>query len=163
MFLKSGNKLTTEIQFLLDYSSTCPQSAALAHQLTVSEMEKQNLQSGPDAIDWLQLRGFVATPHSQRSQASVSIFLRDDFELADFANLFLQMGNFLGTPTQGLVKRVDEQEFARLNANNLMFCEDAARKLIVFLKGLPQALSGSGKVSHLESLHSHNAVSFFEF
>ncbi len=163
IFTKSKNAVTTEIQFHLDYSSTCPQSAALANQLTISEMEKQNLQSGPEIIDWIQRRGFVATPHAQRSQASVSIYLDKDFDFSDFPNLFLQMGTCLGTPTQGLVKRVDEQEFARLNADNLMFCEDAARKLTVFLTAYSHALSGSGKVSHLESLHSHNAVSYFEF
>ncbi len=163
VFTKAKNAITTEIQFELDYSSTCPQSAALAQQLTVSEMEKQNLQTGPEIINWIKQRGFIATPHAQRSQASVSIFFRDEFEFSDFPNLFLQMGNCLGTPTQGLVKRVDEQEFARLNANNLMFCEDAARKLTVFLKESSEVLSGSGKVTHLESLHSHNAVSYFEF
>src|SRR3546814_20529772 len=33
----------------------------------------------------------------------------------------------LGTPVQTAVKRADEQAFARLNAENLMFFEDAAR------------------------------------
>ena len=35
----------------------------------------------------------------------------------------------LKTPVQAAVKREDEQEFARLNGQNLMFCEDAARRL----------------------------------
>ena len=35
----------------------------------------------------------------------------------------------LGTPVQTAVKREDEQAFARLNAENLMFCEDAARRV----------------------------------
>ena len=39
----------------------------------------------------------------------------------------------LGTPVQTAVKREDEQAFARLNAANLMFCEDAARRVAAVL------------------------------
>ncbi|MFH7473885.1 GTP cyclohydrolase, FolE2/MptA family, partial [Pseudomonas syringae pv. tagetis] len=35
----------------------------------------------------------------------------------------------LGTPEQTAVKRADEQAFARLNGQNLMYVEDAARKV----------------------------------
>ncbi len=157
-----NNKITTDLDFLLEYSSTCPQSAALAHQLTIHEMEKHNSNSGVQLTDWYNQNGFVATPHAQRSELTLSARVQNDFELSSFSEIFLGLNQCLGTPTQGLVKRVDEQEFARLNAQNLMFCEDAARKVILLLKSTGLIISGQGKVSHLESLHSHNAVAFFE-
>lgn len=40
----------------------------------------------------------------------------------------------LGTPVQTLVKRSDEQAFALANGQNLMFCEDAARRLYRMLR-----------------------------
>ncbi|MEI7973455.1 MAG: GTP cyclohydrolase, FolE2/MptA family, partial [Bdellovibrio sp.] len=64
----------------------------------------------------------------------------------------------LGTPVQEAVKRLDEQEFARRNAQNLMFCEDAARRIGGFLKSQSEVLAFSCSVFHLESLHAHNAV-----
>lgn len=162
-FIFNSAAVTTEMKFRLDYSSTCPQSAALAHQLTIAELEKHSSFSGAELTSWYAQRGFIATPHAQRSELDLSVVLSNEFELGNFADVFLGIEHALGTPTQGIVKREDEQEFARLNAANLMFCEDAARKLTVFLKTAPQLRSGQGKVSHLESLHSHNAVAYFEF
>ena len=54
------------------------------------------------------------------------------------------------------VKRADEQAFAQLNGQNLMYVEDAARRI-------QQSLSlrfpvSSVSVRHLESLHPHDAV-----
>lgn len=154
---------TVELDFKLDYSSTCPQSAALAHQLTIEELANQNALTAAELTTWFLERGFVATPHAQRSELNLSVVVSEAFEIVDFTDFYSRIGQCLGTPTQGLVKRADEQEFARLNADNLMFCEDAARKLIVFLKKYPLAVSGHGKVIHLESLHSHNAVTYFNF
>lgn len=162
-FVRDNKIVQTEIRFQLDYSSTCPQSAALAQQLIVREMNNQNLNTVEQFKDWFSGRGFVATPHAQRSELHLTAQVNDEFEISDFSTLFASIGACLGTPTQGLVKREDEQEFARLNASNLMFCEDAARKLVLFLKQSPMLKSGAGKVSHLESLHSHNAVAYFNF
>jgi len=168
-FVLADEIVKTEMKFKMDYSSTCPQSAALAHQLTIAEFEKQSATiTAAELTQWYSQRGFVATPHAQRSELNLTAIINDEFELHDFANLFLGIEHSLGTPTQGIVKREDEQEFARLNASNLMFCEDAARKLTLFLKGSSWSISGllisgHGKVSHLESLHSHNAVAYFDF
>ena len=59
---------------------------------------------------------------------------------------------------QTAVKREDEQAFARLNAANLMFCEDAARRLRNALDDDPDVIDFWVQASHLESLHPHNAV-----
>ena len=59
---------------------------------------------------------------------------------------------------QATVKREDEQEFARLNASNLMFCEDASRRLQAKLDSETGYLDFWVRVNHLESLHPHDAV-----
>ncbi len=64
----------------------------------------------------------------------------------------------IGTPVQTVVKRSDEQEFARLNANNLMFCEDAARRLKKHLELTQFVKHYCFKIDHRESLHAHNAI-----
>ena len=59
---------------------------------------------------------------------------------------------------QAAVKRADESEFARLNATNLMFCEDAARRIKARVESLTGILDYRIRASHLESLHPHDAV-----
>ena len=65
--------------------------------------------------------------------------------------------NELKTPVQAAVKREDEQEFARLNGQNLMFCEDAARKIKAILEAAQYADYWL-QINHYESLHAHDAV-----
>ena len=69
-----------------------------------------------------------------------------------------QIENALQTPVQAVVKREDEQEFARLNATNLMFCEDAGRRLQNAFDNNAEYLDFWIRVNHLESLHPHDAV-----
>ncbi len=127
------------------YSSTCPASAALAFQI---HSEQQNRT------------GFAATPHAQRSSASVTVELDPALEFLP-ETLIEVLETALGTPVQTLVKRQDEQQFAILNAQNLMFCEDAARRLSAALQLAPWAIDFCGEVHHLESLHAHNATAHF--
>ncbi|MCB0406874.1 MAG: GTP cyclohydrolase I FolE2 [Bdellovibrionales bacterium] len=155
---------TTEIKlaFRVTYSSTCPCSAALSRQLNSENFMKQfshkETVSPFDISQWMQSQeSVVATPHAQRSVAEVQLKTSN----FDHFGRWIQLAETaLGTPVQTAVKREDEQEFARLNAENLMFCEDAARKL-------QNALSNDNsiddfwiKVSHEESLHPHNAVAY---
>ena len=65
------------------------------------------------------------------------------------------MENALGTPVQTAVKRADEQAFAALNGQNLMFVEDAARRIEVALADYKKP---EVHVRHIESLHPHDAV-----
>ena len=60
---------------------------------------------------------------------------------------------------QAAVKREDEQEFARLNGQNLMFCEDAARRLQHSMNATTDFKDFWLRINHLESLHAHDAVS----
>jgi GTP cyclohydrolase I len=65
----------------------------------------------------------VARPHSQRSFAYLNLTLNEQHNL-DIPALISKFEKRIATPVQTAVKREDEQEFARLNATNLMFCEE---------------------------------------
>lgn len=70
-----------------------------------------------------------ATPHSQRSWAWVNIRLNQSAQSQAVIALIDYAEVALGTAVQTVVKRSDEQTFAVANGQNLMFCEDAARRL----------------------------------
>lgn len=157
------NKFTIEMAIDVPYSSTCPCSAALARQLIQQAFQQKFANSEPDLAsihEWLgTTEGIVATPHSQRSVAEVKVKLNNkvnDFPITDLVDL---IENSLQTPVQAAVKREDEQEFARLNGQNLMFCEDAARRLQHSMNNAVHYDDFWLKINHLESLHAHDAVS----
>jgi GTP cyclohydrolase I len=58
-----------------------------------------------------------------------------------------------------MVKREDEQAFAELNGAHLKFVEDAARLLYSAFDADRRVRDFQIACSHLESLHSHDAVS----
>lgn len=151
-----------ELQVTVPYSSTCPCSAALARQLIQQAFSDRF--GAEDNIDtdtvhqWLgTTQGIVATPHSQRSLAQVKIKLLSDANELPVCGLIDAIEEALKTPVQAAVKREDEQEFARLNGQNLMFCEDAARRLKHQLNQFATAADFWLRVDHLESLHAHDA------
>jgi GTP cyclohydrolase I len=109
--------------------------------------------------DWLASdRGMAATPHAQRSRAQVRVELKPQFDELPLIALIDALESALATPVQTAVKREDEQAFARLNAENLMFCEDAARRVASVLASDPRVERYDATVSHFESLHPHDAV-----
>jgi GTP cyclohydrolase IB len=63
------------------------------------------------------------------------------------------------TETQVLVKREDEQAFAELNGAYQKFVEDAARLVYQQLDPHPAIRDFVVRCVHMESLHSHDAVS----
>jgi len=65
----------------------------------------------------------------------------------------------LSTETQSMVKREDEQAFAELSGSHLKFVEDAARLLYRGLAADRRIADFEVACAHLESLHSHDAVS----
>lgn len=100
----------------------------------------------------------MATPHSQRSVARISVELNEG-KCLWFEDLIDMCRRAVPTETQVMVKREDEQAFAELNAANPIFVEDAARLFAEQLQA--DARIGDYRVlaSHQESLHSHDAVS----
>ena len=166
-YTKNKSQEAMGLDIKLDYSSTCPQSAALANEVLIKNLKAKDWKSTTDLISFLEEHGPVATPHAQRSELELSLQLNTTEllgrnALAYIDHVLKNLEETLGTPTQGIVKRIDEQEFAVLNANNLMFCEDAARKVKLCLDARSEVISYKGMVTHLESLHSHNAVAMFE-
>jgi GTP cyclohydrolase I len=162
-YLNKG-ALTVELAIDVPYSSTCPCSAALARQLIQQAFQDKFSEKGDlalaDVHDWLgSTEGIVATPHSQRSVAEMKVKLNatvNDFPIPELVDL---IEDSLKTPVQAAVKREDEQEFARLNGQNLMFCEDAARRLQHTMNQADHFDDFWLRINHLESLHAHDAVS----
>ena len=121
------------------YSSTCPCS------LELSEHARRT-------------RGQLATPHSQRSVARLSVEVLPGNCLW-FEDMIDMCRRAVPTETQVMVKREDEQAFAELNAANPIFVEDAARLFAEALLADPRVGDFRVLASHQESLHSHDAVS----
>jgi len=151
-----------ELSVRVPYSSTCPCSAALARQLIQQQFQKDFAEQAVDrekVLAWLgSSQGIVATPHSQRSQAAIKVRLRPSLEVLPIIELIDAIETSLGTAVQTAVKRADEQAFALANGQNLMFCEDAARRVHQALRQLEWTTAFSLRVEHAESLHAHDAV-----
>ena len=159
-----NDQVSMELKVSIPYSSTCPCSAALARQLIQKAFREQFGEhedvSTESVTKWLgSTKGIVATPHSQRSTAAVTIKLNADCDTLPISQLIDLVEDALKTPVQAAVKREDEQEFARLNGQNLMFVEDAARRLKHALNQFNLAADYKLRVDHLESLHAHDATS----
>jgi GTP cyclohydrolase I len=127
------------IHFDFVYSSACPCSAELSEHAR-------------------DTRGVYTVPHSQRSKARITI------EEVPGKKIWIEdvqalCARALQTETQVMVKREDEQAFAELNGANLKFVEDAARLLYKVFDADPRVRDFRIACSHLESLHSHDAVS----
>ena len=146
------------------YSSTCPASAALSRQLIQSRFAEDFPAGHPldhaTVMTWLgSEQGIVATPHAQRSTASLRVRYAYGAPVHLIA-LLDRVEHALGTPVQTAVKREDEQAFALANGSNLMFCEDAARRIQSALESETGIAGFSVRVAHHESLHPHDAVAY---
>lgn len=150
------------LELSVGYSSTCPCSAALARQLIQQAFDEDftEMPVTREAVHaWLGSdQGVLATPHSQRSQAHLALRLDASREALPLLALVDDVERALGTALQTAVKRVDEQAFALANGQNLMFCEDAARRLHSTLREQPGIEGFALRVVHAESLHAHDAV-----
>lgn len=154
--------LRVELEVEIGYSSTCPCSAALARQLIQQRFAVDFAGRAPEhaeVLEWLgSSAGILATPHSQRSTATLRVQLSSSAEQLPLLALIERAEAALGTALQTAVKRADEQAFALANGQNLMFCEDAARRLHAALRAMPGLEAFAVRVVHAESLHAHDAV-----
>ena len=137
--VEQGGKRKKLLHLDYVYSSTCPCS------LELSEHARQ-------------YRGQLATPHSQRSVARISVEVVGP-DCLWFEDLIDLCRRAVPTETQVMVKREDEQAFAELNAANPIFVEDAARSFCAELRADRRIGDFRVIASHQESLHSHDAVS----
>ena len=144
------------------YSSTCPCSTGLSRQLIQAQFQKDFPTSEVPThkvAEWLaNAATLVAVPHAQRSEAICEFIFDSGSSVPAPLSLIDEMETALGTAVQAAVKREDEQEFARRNAQNLMFCEDAARKLKAALIRRLDVTDFRIEVRHFESLHPHDVV-----
>lgn len=123
------------LEFL--YSSACPCSYELAEHAQ-------------------EHRDVAAIPHSQRSLADVTVALNEPIPVEDLID---HCRESLQTETQVMVKREDEQAFAEKNAAYQKFVEDAARLVYRQLDTDKRIRDFAIRCVHMESLHSHDAVS----
>ena len=143
------------------YSSTCPCSASLSRE--VIQQEFQVDFSGDNEKDftrekvseWLKTgKSQSATPHAQKSRAVFKILVSEqEKDQVSILNIIEEVEQTLGTPVQTAVKRADEMEFARLNGRNMLFCEDAVRRIGELFKSKKHFLDYHVQVRHYESLH----------
>lgn len=133
------NRVRTFIHFDFVYSSACPCSAELSEHAR-------------------DVREVYSIPHSQRSKARIIVEVAPDAELT-IEDVQMHCLNALQTETQVMVKREDEQAFAEMNGAAIKFVEDAARLIYEQLNADPRICDFEVACAHLESLHSHDAVS----
>jgi GTP cyclohydrolase I len=124
------------IHFDYIYSSSCPCSTELSIYNAYQE-------------------GVYCIPHSQRSIAHLSVEFTDMLWLEDLLDMCRKA---IPTETQVFVRRIDESNFSWLCGSNVVFVEDAIRKLYDQLNQNNNVYDFKIICSHRESLHSHNAV-----
>lgn len=161
-FEEKNGEMSSHFSFEVLYSSTCPASAALARHDLIGKLREQS-DSGHWTIEaleqWMEKEsGGIATPHAQRSRASIMLGFSDKGNPVRWKDWIELAEKQLQTPVQTAVRREDEQEFARLNGQNNMFCEDAVRRLYSAFRQLAHLKSLEIRVCHFESLHPHDAV-----
>lgn len=119
------------------YSSACPCSTALSEHAALT-------------------RGVFAIPHSQRSVARICMEITDFVWIEEVIDA---CRDALLTETLVFCKRQDEQAFAELNGAQPKFVEDAARIIATMLNDISGIRDYKVVISHLESLHDHQAIS----
>lgn len=161
------------------YSSTCPCSMALSQQAWGEQLLqdfKQDQAAVQDVKKWLT-GSHIAAPHAQRSRVFFKLWLADkclkgtaqsarpqtdeieSIDVPSYVEIINSIEKSLSTPVQAAVSRCDEKQFARLNAQNPMFCEDAARRLKPCFDQNKNFKDFDLQIQHEESLHPHNVVS----
>ncbi|MDX1640486.1 MAG: GTP cyclohydrolase FolE2 [Balneolaceae bacterium] len=135
--LDEYDRFTSFLHLDFEYSSACPCSYELSEHAR-------------------ETRDVAAIPHSQRSVANITVQLKSEMFIDDLVEL---CRDALKTETQVIVKREDEQAFAEMNGAYQKFVEDAARLLFDVLDEEGRIRDFVVRCAHLESLHSHDAVS----
>lgn len=122
---------------IIQYASYCPCSAELCGHL-----------------DTHGSRGF---PHNQRSFADITIETKED-NILWLEDIIESVESRIQTLPYPIIKRVDEQEIARVAAENPMFVEDAIREISYVLDMNMNIKDWIVKCSHEESIHTSEAI-----
>jgi GTP cyclohydrolase I len=121
----------------IQYSSYCPCSAELCGHLSET-----------------QSRGY---PHNQRSFAEIVVEVVEN-NYVWLEDIIEAVENEIVTLPYPVIKRVDEQEIARIAAQNPMFVEDAIRKISKALDDKNELCDWIVKCTHEESIHTSEAI-----
>lgn len=121
----------------IQYASYCPCSAELCGDLNQKDS-----------------KGF---PHNQRSYADILIEVRDP-NYVWLEDIIECVEARLKTLPYPIIKRPDEQEIARVAAENPMFVEDAIRYISDELNNRKDVADWIIKCSHEESIHTSEAI-----
>jgi len=121
---------------IIQYSSYCPCSAELSNHL------REN--------------GSMGFPHAQRSFTEILIDGKKDTQIW-LEDIIEVVEKAIKTMPYPLVKRIDEQEIARIAAENPIFVEDAIRQISVELDNMPVD-DWIVKCRHEESIHTSEAI-----
>jgi GTP cyclohydrolase I len=141
-----GHKHNKSYEFFqsveVQYSSYCPCSAALSEDLVNNGFPQ----------------GF---PHAQRSYAKVIL----NIDLVEKKYVWLEdiidvINNNIHTQPYPIIKRLDEQEIAKIASENPLFVEDAVRIISYHLNKLMgySIIDWIVKCKHEESIHTHEAI-----
>ena len=121
----------------VQYSSYCPCSAELCRDLK----EKDS----------------VGFPHAQRSYANILIESKVN-EYIWLEDIIEHVESSINTLPYPIIKRVDEQELARIAAENPIFVEDAIRAISKSLNSDSRIEDWIVKCVHEESIHTSEAI-----
>lgn len=135
-----GQLVDNEFKFYqggtIQYASYCPCSAELCNDL--------------------KSKGSSGFPHAQRSFAYVliesgesTIWLEEIISLVE---------DSIKTKPYPIIKRIDEQEIAKIAADNPIFVEDAIRQISQALNSDNKIIDWIVKCKHEESIHISNAI-----
>lgn len=119
----------------VQYASYCPCSAELCNVLDES--------------------GF---PHNQRSFAHILTEIDTESHYVWLEDIIDAVENNINTLPYPIIKRVDEQEIARVAAENPMFVEDAIRIISDSIDNIPGITDWIIKCIHEESIHTSEAI-----
>lgn len=119
----------------IQYASYCPCSAELCNVL--------------------EENGF---PHNQRSFANILTEVDTLHHYIWLEDIIEAVEKNIPTLPYPIIKRIDEQEIARVAAKNPLFVEDAIRSISKSLDELPGIIDWIVKCIHEESIHTSEAV-----
>ena len=132
-----GNEFRFFQKAKIQYASYCPCSASLCGHLNEN--------------------GSVGYPHAQRSFAEVLIEVIPP-NIIWLEEIIGVVENSIKTLPYAVIQRVDEQEIARLAAENPIFVEDAIRKICNNLNKHDYIYDWIVKCTHEESIHMSDAI-----
>ena len=136
--LSQDNKFRFFQGVIIQYASYCPCSAELCKHLTKSKTQ--------------------GCPHNQRSFADIVIEEEGDPYYIWLEDIIDAVESKILTVPYPVIKRIDEQEIARIAAENPMFVEDAVRIISQALDNIPGVIDWIIKCKHEESIHTSEAI-----